>query len=95
MALNRSSKQTIILVVAGCAVAAILFGSSAAQVTRNKPAEYEEAVLIPPAPVGRFQMVQTTNGIVIFDTKTAEYWQRTSYTGPWQKHLPPWEKPAN
>jgi hypothetical protein len=97
MAVNQWSKRSLILVLSVCAIGGFLIGSASSQSVRRAPqkeGEYEEDALTRAPEVGRYQMVQTSAGTVIFDTRTAHYWQRMNGVDAnrWNKYPAPWEK---
>ncbi|HEY3963576.1 MAG TPA: hypothetical protein VGM05_03400 [Planctomycetaceae bacterium] len=97
MAVNQWSKRSLVLVVSVCAIGGFLIGSASSQSVRQasqKEREYEEDAPTRAPEAGRYQMVQTSAGTVIFDTRTAHYWQRNNGVEAtrWNKHHAPWEK---
>lgn len=81
MHFNRWSVRSMAIVVAVCVLGGLcLIGVSAGPDDRRSLNE-----------VGRFQMLQTPRGLAIFDTRTAQYWERDSDGADrWQAKDPPW-----
>jgi hypothetical protein len=69
MALNQFSKPVVILLAAVCALCGFMAGSSSSQ--QNKPAAQA-------AEVGRYQAINDGHQLVVFDTRTAQFWKRES-----------------
>lgn len=88
MALNQWSRKTLVLVVSVCTLGGFLLGSSSSQ--DAGPAARAGAV-------GRYQMVNSSGGLVVIDTMTARYWERIIRGGDasleeWHEHRAPWEQ---
>jgi len=90
MALNQWSKRSLVLLIAVCAIGGFLIGSSSSQ---EANATRDKGEIGP----GRYQMVVSPGARMIFDTKTARFWQETSYSdnaaeSRWIEHSAPWDK---